>query len=130
MKMIVAYLPVEQRERIVDALAAGHVHGLSISDSKGFGQEHDASHPDYKSYFGVEWTPKARLEVVCQDDEVDHILNVFYEAAHRGQKGDGKIFILPVEDALRIKTGERGKSAIGKRFSGPSAHPGSERKPD
>jgi nitrogen regulatory protein P-II 1 len=116
MKMIVVYLPTEQVDRVVEALVEARLHGLSVSDAKGFGQEHDSSHPDYKSFIGVDWTRKSRLELVCRDDEVDSLLDAVYHAAHRGRRGDGKVFVLPVDDVLRLKTGERGDAALGPTF--------------
>jgi nitrogen regulatory protein P-II 1 len=54
-----------------------------------------------------------RVEIVCHDDEVERVLQGFYSAAHTGHPGDGKVFVLPVLDALRLKTGERGPEAVG-----------------
>ena len=62
---------------------------------------------------GIEMTKKTRIEIICRDEEVDLILNAIYTAAHSGRRGDGKVFVLPVLDALRLKTGERGEAALG-----------------
>jgi nitrogen regulatory protein PII len=113
MKLIIAYLPQQPEQKIINGLADQHIHGLTLSDAKGFGQEHDASHPEYREYQGVEMTRKIRLEIACHDEELPRILQVLYSIAHTGQRGDGKIFVLPIEDALRLKTGERGDSALG-----------------
>ena len=113
MKLILAYLPHRPVQKIINALADEHIHGLTISEARGFGQEHDSDHPDYREFAGLEMTRKLRLEIACHDEEVRHILETLYAVAHTGQRGDGKIFVLPIEDALRIKTGEHGKSALG-----------------
>ena len=65
----------------------------------------------------MEFTKKVRLEIVCHDEEVDRILEAIYAASHTGHSGDGKVFVLPVQDALRVKTGERGPAALGPRFA-------------
>ena len=113
MKFIIAYIQPERTERILNALGRCPIRGLSLSDVKGFGQEHDPAHPDYREYFGTEMTRKVRLEIACHDDEADSILDAIYKAAHTGQRGDGKAFVLPLLDALRLKTGERGAEALG-----------------
>jgi nitrogen regulatory protein P-II 1 len=92
--------------KLLDDLDEHELPGLTVSEARGFGQ-HDRDFTD------VELPPKLRLEIICRDDEVEKIVNSIYESAHTGQRGDGKIFILPVQDALRIKTGERGDAALG-----------------
>ena len=113
MKYILAILPPDVLHRVKDALIGKHIHGLTVSEARGFGQEHDASHPDFRELPGVELTKKVRLEIVCHDSEVEDVLTAFYTAAHTGHPGDGKVFVLPVLDAMRLKTGERGPSALG-----------------
>ena len=63
-------------------------------------------------------TRKIRVEVVCRDGEVETVLDALYRAAHTGRRGDGKVFVLPVLDALRVKTGERGDAALGPPVEG------------
>jgi len=113
MKYILAIIPPDVLHRVKDSLIGKHIHGLTVSEARGFGQEHDVSHPDYREMPGVELTKKMRLEIVCHDEEIDSILDALYSAAHTGHHGDGKVFVLPVLDALRLKTGERGPKAIG-----------------
>ena len=113
MKLIIAYIPPEFIEPIATKLGRKHVHGMSISTVHGFGQEHDESHPDHRAFEGIERTKKARLEIACHDSEADLILKTIYEVAHTGLRGNGKVFVLPVLDALRLKTGERGSAALG-----------------
>ncbi len=116
MKYLLAFIPPEVLHRVKDSLVGKHIHGMSVSDARGFGQEHDSSHPEFKDYIGVELTRKVRLEIICHDVEVEHILESIYSAAHTGHSGDGKVFVLPVLDALRLKTGERGEAALGTAF--------------
>ncbi len=118
MRLVLAIIPRDQLQRVTDALVARHIHGLTISEARGFGQEHDTGHPEHHEYLGLEMTKKIRLEVVCQDDEVEAALAAIYETGHTGHRGDGKVFVLPVLDALRLKTGERGPAALGPRLGG------------
>jgi len=116
MKYLLAILPPDVLHRVKDALVGRHIHGLTVSEARGFGQEHDAAHPEFRELPGAELTKKVRLEIVCHDEEVEDVLAAFYTAAHTGHPGDGKIFVLPVLEALRLKTGERGAAALGPPF--------------
>lgn len=106
MKLILAILPPEHLNKLLDDLDEQHLPGLTVSAAHGFGQ-HDRDFTD------VELPPKIRIEIVCADEEVEAITAVIYQSAHTGRSGDGKIFILPVTEAIRIKTGERGDAALG-----------------
>ncbi len=113
MRYVLAFVPPDRLFAMVDALADVHVHGLTVSDARGFGQEHDAAHPEHHEHLGVEMTKTIRVEVVCRDEEVEAVLDALYRAGHSGRRGDGKVFVLPVLEALRLKTGERGDAALG-----------------
>lgn len=116
MKYLLAYVPSDLLHRVKDALIGKHIHGLTVMDVRGFGQEHDVANPEYRELPGSELTKKVRLEIICHDEEVDGLLKAIYSAAHTGHSGDGKVFVLPVLDALRLKTGERGPAALGPTF--------------
>src|SRR5215831_7290564 len=116
MKYLLAVLPPDVLHRVKDALVTERIHGMTVSDARGFGQEHDTNHPDYRELIGLELTRKVRVEIICHDEEVEHVLQTIYAAAHTGHSGDGKVFVLPVLDALRLKTGERGSAALGQAF--------------
>ncbi len=113
MKYLLAFIPPDVLHRVKHALIGKHIHGLSVSEARGFGQEHDVSHPEYRDIPGIEFTRRLRLELVCHDEEAERVLEAIYSAAHTGHAGDGKVFVLPVLDALRLKTGERGPGALG-----------------
>ncbi len=113
MKLIIAYIPVGFLAPVSSALEKEHIHGMSVSSVQGFGQEHDDLHPEHQEFAGIERTKKLRLEIACHDSEADLILKTIYDAAHTGLRGNGKVFVLPVLDALRLKTGERGSAALG-----------------
>ncbi len=121
MKYLLVFIPADALHRIKDGLIGKHIHGLTVSDARGFGQEHDTDHPEYREIPGVELTRKVRIEIVCHDEEVDAVLDALYSAGHTGHAGDGKVFVLPVLDAIRLKTGERGPSALGPLFKPPAS---------
>jgi nitrogen regulatory protein P-II 1 len=112
MKYVLAFLSPDRLHHAIDELAEHHVRGLSVSDARGFGQEHDPAHPEHREAPGVELTKKVRVEIVCGDADVEEVLKAFYTAGHTGRAGDGKVFVLDVADALRLKTGERGDAAL------------------
>jgi len=115
MKYVLCFLPHDRLDALLETLEDRHVHGLSLSESRGFGQEHDPHHPDHRAHPGVDLVRHLRAEIVCRANEVEDILQCFYQALHTGGRGDGKVFVIDVEDALRIKTGERGEAALGPR---------------
>ncbi|MDB6020147.1 MAG: glnK [Pedosphaera sp.] len=120
MKLVLAIISPNQLSRVAQALADHHVHGLTVTEAQGFGQEHDRDHPEHREYAGLELIRKCRLEIACHDEEVEAVLEAIYKSTHTGLRGDGKIFVLPVLDSLRLKTGERGEAALGpRRKSGP-----------
>jgi nitrogen regulatory protein P-II 1 len=106
MKMILAMIPPEHLNKLLDELDEHELPGLTVSEARGFGQND-------RDFTEVELPPKLRLEIVCRDSEVEKIIQAIYRSAHTGQRGDGKVFVLPVLDALRMETGERGEAALG-----------------
>ncbi len=112
MKRITAIVRPEKLEPLKDALFAADVSGMTISQVNGCGNQHG-----WKEYFrGTEvllnMVPKVKFEIVVEDAEVDGIVEVIREAARTGEVGDGKIFISPIEQVIRIRTGEIGSSAV------------------
>lgn len=113
MKYLLAFISPDLRHRVVAALVAAKAPGLTISEAHGFGQKHESAQSQLQDFTGTEMTRKLRLEILCHDGAVESLLQALYASAHTGHDGDGKIFVLDVADALRIKTGERGIQAIG-----------------
>ncbi|HHQ44738.1 MAG TPA: P-II family nitrogen regulator [Candidatus Altiarchaeales archaeon] len=113
MKMIIAYIRPEMLEDVKKELDARKVHRMSVSRAKGCGQQKGY----VESYRGlkkeVNLLPKLRLEIAVNDDFVDITVDAILKAARTGNAGDGKIFVLPIEDCIRIRTGDRGPDAIG-----------------
>ena len=112
MKEIKAYIQPFMLQKVTDALHAIHVRGMSISELKGCGREKDESYPHHASESVVEFTPKVKIEIVCPDEDHKAVVKAIQTAAHTGRRGDGKIFILTVQEAISIRTGDQGDSAI------------------
>ena len=108
MKKIEAFIRHEAFDEIRNRLAGMGLPSMSISEVKGSGRQGGYT----ESYRGAKATifmrPKLKLEVVVDDTDVDRAVDVILELAHTGEPGDGKIFIMPVDDAIRVRTGERG----------------------
>lgn len=112
MKRIIAIVRPEKLEPLKEALFAADVQGMTISQVMGCGNQHG-----WKEYFrGTEvllnMVPKVKFEIVADDADVTAITEVIQKAARTGEVGDGKIFISPVEEVIRIRTGEAGDAAI------------------
>ena len=112
MKRIVAIVRPEKLEPLKEALFAEKVGGMTISQVNGCGSQHG-----WKEYYrGTEvllnMVPKVRFELVVADDEVDGLVKVITETARTGNVGDGKIFVSPVDEVIRIRTDERGEAAV------------------
>ena len=123
MKYVLAFIPHDRLDALVDALEEAHVHGLSVSEARGFGQEHDPGHPEHRDHPGVDFVRKLRVKIVCRDPEVESVLEAFSRLKQSGRDGAGKVFVLNVHDALRLKTGERGDGALGPVCAPPEGGP-------
>ena len=94
------------------ALAGIGVLGLTVTEVQGFGRQKGHSELYRGAEYVVDFLPKVKIEVVVSDDRAEKVVLALAEAARTGKIGDGKIFVMPVEDALRIRTGEHGDSAL------------------
>jgi nitrogen regulatory protein P-II 1 len=107
-KKIEAFIRHEALDEIRDRLAAMGLPSMSVSEIKGSGRQKGFT----ESYRGAKTTiflrPKLKLEMVVDDADVERAVDTILELAHTGEPGDGKIFVIPVEDAIRVRTGERG----------------------
>ncbi|HLD28848.1 MAG TPA: P-II family nitrogen regulator [bacterium] len=112
MKKVEAYIQPFMLKKTVDALRAVHIHGMSIFETKGFGREKDESYPHHAADYAVDFTPKVKLEIICPESDCDKIVKAIRTAAHTGRRGDGKIFLFDVAEAVSIRTGEEGEKAI------------------
>ena len=112
MKEIKAYIQPFMLQKVTDALHKIHIHGMSVSELKGFGKEKDEGYPQHGREAVMEFTPKVKIEIVCPDDQCAAIIEAIRQTAHTGRRGDGKVFVSSVEEAVSIRTGQRGSEAI------------------
>lgn len=113
MQKIEAIIRPERLDNVKDALANAGITGMNIVHVTGRGVQKGVVHMGRggESYT-VDMLPKVKVEVVVPDSAVDRVVNLIIEAARTGHIGDGKIFVLPVADAIRVRTGERGEAAV------------------
>ena len=112
MKLIKAILKPFKLEEVKDALAEIGIEGMTVSEVKGFGRQKGHTEIYRGSEYTVDFLPKVKIELVVGDDVLDKAVDTIGEAAKTGKIGDGKIFVLPVEDAIRIRTAEKGDDAL------------------
>ncbi|MGH7436106.1 MAG: P-II family nitrogen regulator [Polyangiaceae bacterium] len=112
MKKIEAIIKPFKLDEVKDALAETGVHGMTVTEVKGFGRTGGKREVYRGSAYIVDFVPKVKLEIVVQDEIVHQVLDALEKSAKTGRIGDGKIFILPVEEVVRVRTGERGENAI------------------
>lgn len=112
MKLIIAYIKPIKLEEVGEALRSVGVVGMSVSDISGFGRQSGQTELYRGAEYDVRFVPKVRLEVLVDDDLAPAAVDAVEKAAHTGEIGDGKILVLAVYDAVRIRTGERGVDAI------------------
>ena len=112
MKKIEAIIKPFKLEDVKEALSGVGVEGMTVSEVKGFGRQKGHTEIYRGSEYTVDFLPKLKLEIVLSDGTVDAAVNAILKAAKTGKIGDGKIFILPVEQAVRIRTDERGEQAV------------------
>lgn len=112
MKEIRAIIRVEKLRDVLDALENYGHPGVSVERIEGHGRQTGLVEQFRGREFKVDLLPKARLDIVCTDEEVEKLVNTIATNAKTGAIGDGKIFVYPVEDAYRIRTGETGQEAI------------------
>ena len=112
MKKVEAIIKPFKLEEVKEALNALGIQGMTVSEVKGFGRQKGHTELYRGAEYIVDFLPKVKIEVVVQDEILDKVLDAVTKAAKTGRIGDGKIFVLPVEDTIRIRTGETGEEAI------------------
>ena len=112
MKLIIAIIKPFKLEEVKDALAEIGVEGMTVTEVKGFGRQKGHTEIYRGSEYTVDFLPKVKLEIVVGNDLVAKTIDTIAKAAKTGKIGDGKIFIVPLEEAVRIRTDERGDVAI------------------
>lgn len=112
MKKIEAIIKPFKLDDVREALTELGVTGMTVSEVKGFGRQRGHTEVYRGAEYAVDFLPKVKIEVVLPDDQIERTVEAIIEAARSGKIGDGKIFILPVEEIIRIRTGETGETAI------------------
>jgi nitrogen regulatory protein P-II 2 len=112
MKLITAIIKPFKLEEVRDALTSLGVHGMTVTEVKGYGRQKGHTEIYRGAEYAVSFLPKIKLEVATNSDLVDKVIEAITAAARTGQIGDGKIFVSPVERSLRIRTGERDAEAL------------------
>lgn len=112
MKKIVAIIKPFKLDDVREALSAKGISGMTVSEVKGFGRQKGHTELYRGAEYVVDFLPKAKLELVVKDDDVDACVEAIIKGAHTGKIGDGKIFVSDVQKVIRIRTGEEGEEAI------------------
>ena len=112
MKKIEAIIKPVKLDDVKDALSEVGIHGLTAVEVKGFGRQRGHTELYKGAEYVVDFLPKVKVEVVVDDELVARVVETIERAAKSGKIGDGKIFVLPVDEAVRIRTGERGLDAL------------------
>jgi nitrogen regulatory protein P-II 2 len=112
MKFVVAIIKPFKLDAVRDALTAAGVHGMTVTEAKGYGRQKGHTEIYRGAEYAVTFVPKVKVEVAIASDQVDKAVAAITEAAKTGQIGDGKIFVLDLQSAVRIRTGETDAAAI------------------
>jgi nitrogen regulatory protein P-II 2 len=112
MKIVMAIIKPFKLEEVRDALTAIGVHGLTVTEVKGYGRQKGHTEIYRGAEYAVSFLPKLKIEVAVSTDLVTKVIDAITAAAKTGQIGDGKIFVFPIEQAVRIRTGERDADAL------------------
>ncbi|MDE0465927.1 MAG: P-II family nitrogen regulator [Candidatus Poribacteria bacterium] len=99
-------------EEVKEALSSVGVRGMTVSEVRGFGRSRGHTELYRGSEYTIEFVPKLKIEIVVAEENVDKVIEAVQQAASTGKIGDGKIFVLPIDETIRIRTGERGPAAV------------------
>ena len=112
MKLVIAIIKPFKLDEVRDALTRIGVHGMTVSEVKGYGRQKGHMEIYRGAEYAVNFLPKLRLEIAVASEQIDQAVEAITAAAKTGQIGDGKIFVLPIEHAVRIRTGETDSAAL------------------
>jgi len=112
MKKIEAIIKPFKLDEVKDALSKAGVQGLTVVEVRGFGRQRGHTELYRGAEYAVDFLPKVKIELLVDDANASQLVDVIEKAARTGKIGDGKIFVMPVEEVIRIRTGERGHDAI------------------
>jgi nitrogen regulatory protein P-II 1 len=112
MKKIEAVIKPFKLEAVQQALAGVGIGGMAVTEVRGFGRQKGRTGPADGRSMGITFLPKVKLEVVVGDNNATRVMELIVSSAKTGKYGDGKVFVLPIDSAMRIRTGERGDAAV------------------
>ena len=112
MKLITAVVKPHRLDEIKEALQAFGVHGLTVTEASGYGRQRGHTEVYRGAEYQVDFIPKARIDVIVDDDHVDAVIEAIVGAARTGKIGDGKVWVTAVESLVRVRTGEHGIEAL------------------
>jgi nitrogen regulatory protein P-II 1 len=112
MKKVEAIIKPFKMEDVKEALLEAGIEGMTVSEVKGFGRQKGHTEIYRGSEYTVDFLPKVKFEIVVEDNAVPNAVQAIIKAARTGKIGDGKVFVLPIEEAIRIRTEERGSAAL------------------
>lgn len=112
MKKVEAIVRHFKLEDVKNALTEQGIDGMTVSEVRGFGRQKGHTEIYRGTEYAIDFVPKVKIEVVCTEDSLQLVVDTILQTAQTGQIGDGKIFITNLEDAIRIRTGERGEDAL------------------
>ena len=112
MKLITAVIKPFKLDEVKDAVQALGVKGITVTDARGFGRQGGHTEVYRGAEYEISFVPKVRLEIVVDDKDADRVVQTLMETAQTGKIGDGKVWVVPVEAAYRIRTGESGSDAL------------------
>lgn len=112
MKLVTAIVKPFKLDDVKNALEALGVHGMTVSEASGFGRQRGHTEVYRGAEYTVDLVPKVRIEVLVEDSLLDDALNAIVEGARTGKIGDGKVWAVPVDEVIRVRTGERGHDAL------------------
>ncbi|HEY8455504.1 MAG TPA: P-II family nitrogen regulator [Actinopolymorphaceae bacterium] len=112
MKLVTAVIKPHRLDEVRAALEAFGVSGMTITEASGYGRQKGHTEVYRGAEYEVDLVPKVRIEIVLDDDDVDDVVDVIRKSAHTGKIGDGKVWVVPVESVVRVRTGETGTEAL------------------
>ena len=112
MKLVTAIIKPFKLEDVKSALESYGIAGLTISEASGYGRQRGHTEVYRGAEYTVDMVPKVRVEVLVEDDDAGAVVDVITKSAHTGRIGDGKVWTIPVEGVVRVRTGERGQDAL------------------
>ncbi len=112
MKKVEAVIKPFKLDEVKEALSGAGVQGITVSEVKGFGRQRGHTELYRGAEYVVDFLPKVKLEIIIKDDQLDQVVEAIGSAAKTGRIGDGKIFVADVNEVIRIRTGEKGESAL------------------